>query len=57
MCLVDIFKFLTMDLNLRYPYESMITILVATSILMVLTSLSSIMKSRKLQIVHELKYE
>lgn len=57
ICLVDIFKFLTMDLDIRYPYESMGAILMATIVLMLLTSLSSILKSRKLQIVGELKYE
>jgi len=57
LCLMDIFKFLTMDLELKYPYKSIGTILIATIVLMLVTSLSSILKSRKLQIVQELKYE
>jgi len=57
ICLMDIFKFLTIDLDLKYPFESIGAILIATIILMLLTSMSSILKSRKLQIVNELKYE
>lgn len=57
LCLTDVFKFLTMGLDLRYPYESIGIIVIATIALMLLTSLSSIFKSKKLQIVQELKYE
>lgn len=56
-CMTDIFKLLTMDLNLAYPYKSIWIIAIATIVLMLLTSLSSIFKSRRLQIVQELKYE
>lgn len=55
--LTDIFKFLTLDLNIKYPYHSIATILLASLVLMILTSLSSMYKSNKLQIVEELKYE
>lgn len=55
--LEDIFKFLTLDMKLMYPYESIGTIMLATIILMIITSLSSIFRSKKLQIVNELKYE
>ena len=57
ICMTDIFKFLTLDLNLRYPYESIDSIMIATIILMLVTSLSSVFKSKRLQIVQELKYE
>lgn len=53
----DVFKFLTMDLELMYPMESLTTVIIATIILMILTSLSSIFRSRKLSIVNELRYE
>ena len=36
LCLEDIFKFLTMDLELRYPYESVGAIVIATMLLMLL---------------------
>jgi putative ABC transport system permease protein len=55
--MTDIFKLLTLDLKLRYPYESIATIMIATILLMLITSLSSVFKSKKLQIVQELKYE
>lgn len=57
LCLMDVFKFLTMDLQLEYPYKSILVIIIATIILMLLTSLSSVFKSKKLNIVQELKYE
>lgn len=57
LCLVDILKFLTMDLDLKYPYSSITAITLATVLLMLVTSLSSMFKSKKLQIVQELKYE
>lgn len=57
ICLTDIFKFLNMDMDLTYPVKSIVTIMVATILLMFVTSLSSIFKSRKLKIVQELKYE
>jgi putative ABC transport system permease protein len=57
LCLEDVFKFLTIDLELRYPFESIGTIVIATMMLMLLTSLSTLFKSKKLQIVQELKYE
>ena len=57
VCLTDIFKFLDMDMDLTYPVKSIATIVIATMILMLLTSLASIFKSRKLKIVQELKYE
>lgn len=57
VCLTDIFKFLTMDLQIAYPYKSITVIIAATIILMLITSLSSIFRSKKLQIVQELKYE
>ncbi len=57
ICLTDILKFLTMDLTLKYPYKSIFMVIPATLLLMILTSLSSIFKSSKLQIVDELKYE
>lgn len=56
-CLEDVFKFLTIDLEIRYPYESIGTIVIAVMALMILTSLSTLFKSKKLQIVQELKYE
>lgn len=57
LCMADIFKFLTIDLELAYPYKSIIIIVIAAILLMLFTSLSSIFKSRKLNIVEELKYE
>lgn len=57
LCLEDIFKFLTMDIELRYPNESIGAIVIATMTLMLITSLSTLFKSKKLQIVQELKYE
>jgi len=57
LCLMDVFKFLTVDLELSFPYKSITAIIIATLILMLLTSLSSIFKSKKLHIVQELKYE
>lgn len=53
----DVFKFLTMDLDLRYPYESVAVVVIAAVILMIVTSISTIFRSKKLQIVNELKYE
>lgn len=53
----DVFKFLTMDLDLIYPTETLTTVIIATIILMTLTSLSSIFRSRRLQVVNELRYE
>ena len=53
----DLFKFLTMDLNLRYPYESIFTLFISIVLLMFFTSIGSMVKSRKLKIVEELKYE
>jgi len=55
--LSDVFKFLTMDLQLSYPYKSIKVLTIATIILMLLTSLSSTFKSKRLHIVQELKYE
>lgn len=55
--LEDVFKFITLDMSLKYPYESIVTVVIATIILMIVTSLSSIFRSKKLQIVNELKYE
>lgn len=57
ICLEDMFKFLTIDLELRYPYESIGVIVLATFVLMLLTSISTLFKSKKMQIVQELKYE
>lgn len=57
VCLEDVFKLLTIDLKLRFPYESVGTIVIAVLALMILTSLSTLFKSKKLQIVQELKYE
>ncbi len=57
ICLTDIFKFLTLDLDIKYPFGSIGIIIAATVLLMIFTSLSSIFKSAKLQIVQELKYE
>ena len=53
----DVFKYLTMDLDLIYPTETLTTVIIATIILMTLTSLSSIFRSRRLQVVNELRYE
>lgn len=57
LCLEDIFKFLTIDLELVYPYKSVGAIVLATLALMLFTSLSALFKSKRLQIVQELKYE
>lgn len=53
----DVFKFISLDINLRYPVESIGAILLAAIMLMLITSISSIFRSKKLQIVQELKYE
>lgn len=53
----DIFKFIKMDIKLRYPIESIVPILIATLILMLLTTVTSLLKSRRFEIVKELKYE
>lgn len=53
----DVFKYINADLELIYPTETLTTVITATIILMILTSLSSIFRSRRLQIVNELRYE
>ena len=53
----DVFKYISTDLELIYPTETLTTVIIATMILMILTSLSSIFRSRRLQIVNELRYE
>ncbi|MDP4178630.1 MAG: FtsX-like permease family protein, partial [Bacillota bacterium] len=57
ICLTDIMKFLTMGLDLSFPYKSIGAITIAVIVLMMITSLSSIFKSKKMQIVQEIKYE
>ncbi|MDP4142933.1 MAG: FtsX-like permease family protein [Bacillota bacterium] len=56
-CLTDIFKFLTMDMDLKYPVNTILPVIITTILLMLVTSLSSVIRSRKLQIVQELKFE
>lgn len=55
--LEDLFKYLTLDTNFKYPLSSIIIVSLAGLLLMLITSLPSIGKSKKLQIVNELKYE
>ncbi|GFP77737.1 ABC transporter permease [Clostridium fungisolvens] len=53
----DVFKFLTLDLTLQYPINLMAIISVVVLIIMVIASLSSVFRSKKLQLISELKYE
>lgn len=53
----DIFRFLLMDFDLVYPYKESLFILTAATAIMIIASLSSIFRSKKLQIINELKYE
>lgn len=54
---LDVYNFLAMDLTARFPVDTALLILVATIVLVVLLSVSTIMKNRKLNIIEEIKYE
>lgn len=53
----DLFKYLLLGTDFKYPFSSFALISAAAFLLMLLTSLPSMRKSKNLQIVNELKYE
>lgn len=55
--LMDIFKYLALDMKLNYPISSIPFLTFAVFILMLITTLPALKKAKKLQIVKELKYE
>ena len=54
---VGVYKFLDMDLVFEFPVKISFIILVATLALVILLSLTTIFKSRKIRIIEEIKYE
>lgn len=54
---VGVYKFLDMDLEFRFPVNSAGIILVSSIGLVIILSITTILKSRKLNIIEEIKYE
>lgn len=55
MAVSDLFKLLTLEMEIKYPVKSILGVLMVTLVIMLLTSLTSLFRSRKLVIVNELK--
>ncbi|KHD38397.1 permease [Clostridium acetobutylicum] len=55
--LSDIFKYLVLNINLTYPFSFMPWAALSVSIIMFIASLKTLLRSKKLNIIHELKYE
>lgn len=53
----DIFKYLVLNMNFKYPFSYISIITAAAFLLMLFTSIPSMIKGKELAIVNELKYE
>lgn len=55
--LKDIFKYLVLNMDFKYPFSYVGIVIIASTLLMLITTIPSMLKSRKLVLVNELKYE
>lgn len=57
LLLGDIFKYLVLDMNFSYPFDSLPFVIVLVVLLSFITSVPTLVKSKNLKIVNQLKYE